>query len=112
MMSSDLDNSFIDGKSDSVDDVTVLVFDSIYEMLSLALGVIDVELIALVVVVLIDVTTALNGGRNLIVDFDDFTSCTIQIAGVLASGKGVVFTGVVDLVRVILSITYRLFSFR
>ena len=60
-MSSDLDNSVIDGKSESVGDVSVLVFDSIYEMLSLALGVINTGLIALFYVVLIDVTKTLNG---------------------------------------------------
>jgi len=111
-MSSDLGISVNDEKSKSVDDVSVLVFGSVFEILSSLLENINTRRIALFVVVVLDVVKNLSGGRNLMVDFDDFTSCTRQVARLLASGNELVFTEVVDLVRVILSMTYRLFSLR
>ena len=104
-MSSDLDNSVKDGKSKSVDDLSVLVFDSVNEVLALLSGDITTGRIVVFDIVVRGVVKHLSGGRNLMIDLDDFTSCTRQVAGFVASGRELDFTGVVDLVRVILSIT-------
>jgi len=89
-MSSDLGNSVIDGKSKSVDDVSILVFDSVFDMRSLFLVDINKGRIVVFVVVVLGVVKALSGGRNLMVDFDDFTSFTRLVAGQVASGKELV----------------------
>jgi len=88
-----------------VDDVSVLVFDSVCEVLTLLLGDINTGRIVVFEVVVRGVVKPCSGGRSLMIGFDDFTSCTKQVAGLVASGKNLVFTGVLDLVRVILSMT-------
>jgi len=72
--------------SKSVDDVSVLVFDSVLNAFIITWEYFTGRITVFVVVVL-GVVKTLTGGRNLMVDFDDFISCTRQEAGLLASGK-------------------------
>jgi len=92
--------------------VAVCYVDTTFGALSLTFVEFNELRRCLFVVVVRDLLLMIVEGRNLVADFDKAFSCTRHVAGLPVSGKELGFTGFVDLVQVILSITYRLFSFQ